>query len=312
MKKFLIFVVCAMLYALCLASPGETANKFWWASCRIGGGDCLDGIDGNDLTAGDGAIVMMDAGSNTPVRYEYRLHASSTAESDPIVIAPDTNPGTLRWHLVSAFAVSFQAPAVDGLNRIDLAINSARSPATGRSEQYPEGTSTTSRWKMSNQVASTATEDTIVGLNTIDILSNKTFVAPVLGAATGDSVKVTGNNDGLAPTYMTTAATTITVASHGSSAYFFNNTTTAGDPITYALPVPIAGMQYCIKNYTGKTGVLTFQATANVYIDLDGTNGTAAGYIHCDAGGLGTGACVVASDTLHWVAYVNKGSWTAH
>ncbi len=131
----------------------------------------------------------------------------------------------------------------------------------------------------------------------------------VLGAATGTSLKVTGNLDGLAPTYITTAATTITVADHGSQAYFFNNTTTAGDPITYTLPVPIAGMQYCIKNYTGKTGILTFDATVNVYIDFEGVNSIAGGVVH-SGGALGDAACVVAADTTHWVAYKQVGTWS--
>jgi len=195
MKKYLylLLILFCLLAANSLFLTGEAvaANKFWWASCRTGGGDCLDGIDGADLMAGDGAIVMMDAGSNTPVRYEYRLHASSTAESDPIVIAPDSNPGTLRWHLVSAFAVSFQSPSVDGSNRIDLAINSSRSPAAGKSELYPEGTSTTSRYKMSNQVASAATEHTIVGADTIDTFTNKTFDAD----GTGNSISNIENAD---------------------------------------------------------------------------------------------------------------------
>jgi hypothetical protein len=133
----------------------------------------------------------MDAGSTTPNVYIYRVYASSTAESDPIVIAPDSNPGTLRWHLVNFFATSFQSPSVDGYNRIDLAINSARAPAAGHAEQYPEGTSTTSRWKMSNQVASTATEHTIVGADTIDTFTNKTIDAD----GTGNSISNIENAD---------------------------------------------------------------------------------------------------------------------
>jgi hypothetical protein len=104
MKKnlSLILFVCAMLYALC-AMPFDAgaANKMWWATCRTGGGDCLDGIDGETLTAGDGAFVVMDAGSTTPQTYVYRLYASSASESDPSIVAPDTNPGTKRWHLAS-------------------------------------------------------------------------------------------------------------------------------------------------------------------------------------------------------------------
>jgi hypothetical protein len=175
-KLFVLLILCSVFYALCMGGA-EAANKFWWASCRTGGGDCLDGIDGNDLTAGDGALVAMDAGSTTPQVYIYRVYASSADESDPIVITPDSNPGTLRWHLINMFGTSFQAPSVDGYNRIDLSINSSRSPDSGHAEQYPEGNSTDSRWKMSNQISSSTVEDAIVGQNTADTLTNKTIDA---------------------------------------------------------------------------------------------------------------------------------------
>ena len=104
MKRFLLYILCAMFFALC-APESEAANKFWWASCRTGGGDCLDGIDGANLTAGDGALVVLDSGSTTPEIYFYRVYASSASESDPLVIAPDSNPGTLRWHLVNIYGI---------------------------------------------------------------------------------------------------------------------------------------------------------------------------------------------------------------
>lgn len=172
MKRLILFLT---LILVCLASPSLAANKFWWASCRTGGGDCLDGIDGNDLTAGDGALVALDSGSTTPEVYFYRCYASSASESDPLIIAPDNNPGTLRWHLVNIYGASINAVAVDGSRRIDVLINGSRSPASGHAELYPEGTSTDSRWKMSNQVSSSTTEDTIVGIATSDTLTHKTI-----------------------------------------------------------------------------------------------------------------------------------------
>ena len=101
MKRLILLFVLIALFLSAGAQPAQAANKMWWGSCRTGGGDCLDGIDGATLTAGDGALVVMDAGSTAPQTYVYRLYASSASESDPFVITPDTNPGTLRWHLTS-------------------------------------------------------------------------------------------------------------------------------------------------------------------------------------------------------------------
>ncbi len=187
MKKYL-FLLIILFYllapsALFLTGEAIAANKFWWASCLNGGGDCLDGIDGNDLTAGDGALVAVDAGSTTPNVYFYRLYASGATEAPPAVIAPDSNPGTKRWHLVHIYAKSFQGVADDGNNRFDMNINTSRSPVSGHAELYPEGTSTDSRWKMSNQISSTTTEDQIVGAATSDTFTNKTFDADGTGNA---------------------------------------------------------------------------------------------------------------------------------
>jgi len=107
MKKILVTMV--VIFLLLFASQSHASNYLLWASCRTGGGACLDGINGSDikgdgtniaLQAGDAALVVMDLGSTTPGIYFYRVYASSAAESDPDVITPDTNPGTLRWHLI--------------------------------------------------------------------------------------------------------------------------------------------------------------------------------------------------------------------
>ena len=76
-------------------------NNCYWGTGLTGGGAALDGIDGNGLVAGDMAIVELDSGTNAPVTYFYRLQSSSTAESSPNIITPDSNPGALRWYLSS-------------------------------------------------------------------------------------------------------------------------------------------------------------------------------------------------------------------
>jgi len=71
-------------------------SNFYPATGLIGGneGD-LDNIDGATLVDGDGAIVIINGNA-----YLYHLDATSgEAESSPLIISPDTNPGTKRWIL---------------------------------------------------------------------------------------------------------------------------------------------------------------------------------------------------------------------
>lgn len=58
-----------------------------------GGTTALDSVDGNYLSDGDRAFLIVAGAFSV-----YWLDADSgAAESSPNVIAPDTNPGTKRW-----------------------------------------------------------------------------------------------------------------------------------------------------------------------------------------------------------------------
>lgn len=71
--------------------------KIFGATTLIGGGaTALDSIDGDDLSDGDAAVVITDSGT-----YWYHLNATSGAtENSPFRVAPDSNAGDKRWHLV--------------------------------------------------------------------------------------------------------------------------------------------------------------------------------------------------------------------
>jgi len=72
------------------------ANRIWSATSRTGGGaGALDAIDGNLLTSGDGAIVIMSTAF-----LAYKLSTAASTEIDPTVIVPDTNPGSFCWNLL--------------------------------------------------------------------------------------------------------------------------------------------------------------------------------------------------------------------
>jgi len=75
------------------------ANSFYGAVALTGGGTgALDDINHNNLSDGDGAIVI-DAVNDISYLYTYNS-SSSDSENSPNVIVPDSNSGDGRWTLV--------------------------------------------------------------------------------------------------------------------------------------------------------------------------------------------------------------------
>ena len=75
-------------------------KKAYFCTALTGGGDgALDSIDGATLNNQDAAVVIISSNF-----YIYFCDADvGGAESSPDVIAPDTNPGTVRWKLTTNY-----------------------------------------------------------------------------------------------------------------------------------------------------------------------------------------------------------------
>lgn len=129
-----------------------------------------------------------------------------------------------------------------------------------------------------------------------------------IGAATATSLAATGVVDGLVNVVISTASSPTTISSATyKTAYFFNQGNDNADSI-YTLPTAAAGLQYCVKNYTGIVAVLKFQTSASgQYIDLGGTLSNSGGDVKT-GGAAGDGMCVIGVDATHWVAYCSAGS----
>jgi hypothetical protein len=110
--------------------------------------------------------------------------------------------------------------------------------------------------------------------------------------------------DGLANVTVTTSGP-VTVS--GLSGYYVNN---ASGALTFNLPVTATGKQYCFRNAANRTGAITIAVTANQYIDRDGALGTVSTGTLVSSGALGDCACVVGQDATHWLAIIQKGTWT--
>lgn len=79
---------------------GLVTGGFDYFKTALTGGTsgCLDQMDGDDLSDGDKAIVLV--GNNPARTYIYVLDEDNAgAEDSPYIIAPDTNAGNKRWVL---------------------------------------------------------------------------------------------------------------------------------------------------------------------------------------------------------------------
>jgi hypothetical protein len=129
----------------------------------------------------------------------------------------------------------------------------------------------------------------LVGTTDSQTLSNKIYIA--VSATTSASITITGTN-----------------------ASYYNKDATAGAAVTYTLPAPAAGKQFCIKNShngtAADTGVLEF-LVANTGTDSIIFNGSksVSGNI-TSSGAPGDSACVVGISSTQWEAYTSVGTWT--
>ena len=102
-----------VLFVLFFAAFANAADDkvFECAALTGGASNALDGIDGDDFSAGAHAKV-----TTATLTYFYAADASGDAESSPTVISPDTNAGSKRWKLTGIVALTLQGIAGTSIN----------------------------------------------------------------------------------------------------------------------------------------------------------------------------------------------------
>jgi len=102
-----------------------------------------------------------------------------------------------------------------------------------------------------------------------------------------------------------------TTGSTFNSGLYYNENATAGTAITGTLPAPVAGKQYCIKNFNNGSAANT--GTIEVIVANTGTqsivhNGTAQ-TSETSGGAAGDAACFVGVSATQWDFIVQAGTW---
>ena len=111
--KYLLYPLLAVVL---IASPCYATYQFFPAVECTGGGNALDGIDGNEVVGKHEALADGDTGfvvtlaTNTVCIYTLDADANEASSAEtpcPIYVQPTTNPGTKSWVLSSITATGF-------------------------------------------------------------------------------------------------------------------------------------------------------------------------------------------------------------
>lgn len=84
---------------------------------------------------------------------------------------------------------------------------------------------------------------------------------------------------------------------------------------TITMPVPVAGMQYCVRNANNVSTIITFAAigsSARYENTASTAYGTAGTGTFISGGAVGDKVCLIGKDSTHFDVYSFNGSWTAN
>lgn len=138
--------------------------------------------------------------------------------------------------------------------------------------------------------------------------NEQTFIYAAGTAASGlNAAYILGHLPNAIPTNLSSSGT---VADPGFGNYYVINNSSG--PLTFTLvAAPAPGIQRCIWNYAGQTGILTVKAGTSGVIAYQGLNGTAStGTGILSGGAFGDELCLVSDNTNHWNATLVRGTWT--
>lgn len=269
-------------------------------------------------------LSVTDAGSNAWNGATYTVTFVPNS-NDPIFSHYTWTGGTLSrvisGTLGSAGTATFNVPDNATISPAGSTWQFSVTPLASYPYSYPSSNTTVTGASQSVSLSPPALSfqcvNTCYGYNTNEV----TLAAPgtifynvTTGAATacnqwsGSAWGSCGGGGAAAPTVTVSTSGPVTVAGTGSG-FWYNNSSGA---ITFNLPTITSGMlgyQFCFRNYTSNTGVVTLQSPASTLIDLNGATATAAGTL-VSGGAAGDSVCIVPVATTLYMAYVGVGTWT--
>jgi hypothetical protein len=318
-------LIILLLLLLLTAGVGEAVNKAWWATGPTGGSDNLDGVDGNDLTAGDMGFSL-----SSSYMLFYRLTSTECNSADDSstpaqFFKPDANGTDKCW----------RAPLIQPLAGVAIANGAAGAGFLRLLEDSDNGTDYVSVTGSADSgttaqviVAGSATnENLILQVGATD--SNAVTVTTSTGVS---SITFQGSNaqDALALATTGTVKGAITVIDMGTDATYTLAAANAYGSIllmtdsdsvtTVALPDYQAtaatdhvkvGASVCVLNLQAQATIVDPSADDKIRTSNGTLNG--AGVSVTGPATVGAYSCFVLTDTSsdvgHWTQMGLSGAW---
>lgn len=158
----------------------------------------------------------------------------------------------------------------------------------------------------SANLASAVTNETGSGL--LVFATSPVFTTPDLGTPSAlVATNISGIPSSAIPAVPLTSGTSVTLSQNNR--YFVCTNT-----CTVTVPVPAAGVQYCVRNAVNVATVITLAAIGSsaMYENTASTAyGTAGTGTFISGGAVGDKVCIVGLDSTHYLTLSYSGTWTA-
>ena len=298
----------------------QAVSNIYGATCLLGAAACVDGIDvgnadgnGTDLAVGDMCFVVMDAGTNEPELYVYRLYSTSAAEASPNIIMPDyvdagAYSGALRWYLVKILGTTVQSvPSASAAGAIDFYETSGNGTDYIRLKAGDDQ-GTTPSLIISGSPANVESLKITLGANdnTVTISSDSGVTSLSFSAL---NMVTTGTMSGKMPTvvYSADGALNVSLAQARANTFFLN---TYAGTLVMTLPAAEAGMAVCLRNGQNNSRILQVHSDGTDFLvpAATGLRNTAANHFAATASPTNQ-ICLVAFDTTDWYVTSTVGTW---
>lgn len=305
-----------------VAQDGSTVNG-------VGCGSTETGI----ARASEAAAPGTPASGNAAFWFDSTNHIFSAKDNNSATVSSTVVPITCTnqvMTVLSAAGVITCTTVTSSFLPATVVYNNAANTGTSAMTMDLSAASVTAGLKVPVAAGAVPTGDGFVAVNsTTHAMVHGSNGTTIVGAAaaTGTNTSTTCSSQFVsvissvaAPTCSSLTAAEIPAvnfATPGASHTLINNsdifvcTTTC----TITVPVPIAGVQYCVMNTDNVATVITMSAigsSARYENTARTAYGTAGTGTFVSAGAVGDFACLVGLDSTHYLTASSKGTWTAN
>jgi trimeric autotransporter adhesin len=286
--------------AYCMAGDGTMQSIGGSYSLPTASTSTLGGVkvDGTTITISGGVITSTVSGGGTVTAVTGTapvVSSGGTAPAISMAAATDSVPGYMTAADHTAITAN-TAKVTNATHTGDATGATALSVVAVQGYGMASGAPTTGDFWRYNGTSWLHT-----ALVSGDIPTSVSLTTPVIGAATGTSLAVTGTIDGTA---------ILTVANGGTiTAASSYNITSGATP--WILPPTATGKQACFRQANNGTNLISITPPTSSYLESQARTGYCTVSHAIKSGGAVTDSvCFIATDATHWQILGDVGTWT--